>query len=1143
MKKRLKRTISLVLASALLLALLPAGVLAAGVEGHWAARYIQTASDNGWISAEAADPDAAVTRAEAAEILGKALGSTVSAGEDAGGALTRQDAIVMLAEAFGLEASDKDAAAGFSDWADVADSARDAVAAAVEQGIVNGVGGSRLAPTQAVTLGELVKMAALARESAETGETALRAGAGNGEIVFSQDMFPVEGFNGVIHDNPYARVLLLDDGTTRVAIAAVELVNIPADGITLCQQVISEKTGTPIENVWVHATHAITTPHGPSDEQQLALYMESLNAAITEAAEEAMASFQPAVMGIGTGTCDVNANRDIEINGEQYYGLGSTEPSNKTMTIVRFDGADGSPIGFFISYGIKPTAIDNVEMSAGTRQISSDVPGLACRLMEEEFGAPALFCMPAAGDQIPKETTMYYELKDGEAVLTETSVEDGLEIVDRLGTEMGETAIEIAESISAAGSDQVIGIGNTALTATTTNRDGSTGEVDVPVSAITLGDDLAFVGFQPELNCTTELELWDASPYAHTLLVSFLNGENKYMPDEHAYDVQSWEYKRTSYERGTAEKLVSAAAELLESMKSGGSAPAGGNISADDAIAGIETIGFVDNDGAKLSAIVVEYAADLSGAEVSTDTFEVYNYGISQGDAACEIGSDPGKPVKAYVNDKPEISAEGGSGTGSYVIIEVNTDYQLGSVCKKYLAAMAAGVKQVKEIVTANATIAPSSKEVGNYVHEVVENVKPSGDVSYDEWDLAKDGTYTITNIAEFQLFTKENGTAFHATNCFEEATGEYVDVDLPYALYVPADYDASKEYALVIQVEDAGFLGDDPMITLTESQACANFASEDVQQIVKDAHGLAGIIVVSPQISEALRSTRDNWSLSAAVPATWQLLDSLTEKYNINMDHIYGTGQSMGGMQIVAMAAQRDNYFAGIWANGCQWGSNYDLEDGYNGATYYETPVDGVYVTGKDADGNEVDYRNWYYMVSDDNILITNCAGDAFSTQTWKELDFLYHDLAGTDLIYENYMAIWNPLTTSVDEQNAAAKAVMEKAAAESDLGFVWTAFEGGDHMATWIYSHAVFAHYEWLLTQSRDAEMERGKLECLTNNFEYAEEQDTSAARELAPDADGNMVYYATGKLGAGTADYNGCWLKMGTATLKAPNWKPGE
>ena len=111
-----------------------------------------------------------------------------------------------------------------------------------------------------------------------------------------------------------------------------------------------------MENIWIHATHAITTPHAPSDSAQLALYVKSVTAAVTEAAEQAADTFQPAVMGIGTGTSDVNSNHGIQLSDGWYIGMNSTMPSNKEMTILRFDSLDGDPIGFFISYGIKPTA-------------------------------------------------------------------------------------------------------------------------------------------------------------------------------------------------------------------------------------------------------------------------------------------------------------------------------------------------------------------------------------------------------------------------------------------------------------------------------------------------------------------------------------------------------------------------------------------------------------------------------------------------------------------------------------------------------------------------------------------------------------------------------------------------------------------
>jgi hypothetical protein len=358
------------------------------------------------------------------------------------------------------------------------------------------------------------------------------------------------------------------------------------------------------------------------------------------------------------------------------------------------------------------------------------------------------------------------------------------------------------------------------------------------------------------------------------------------------------------------------------------------------------------------------------------------------------------------------------------------------------------------------------------------------------------------------------------------------VDVDLPYALYVPEDYDASKKYALILQIHDAGFMGTDPMITLTESQGCVNFASDEAQQIVKD-QGLAGLIVVAPQFEDSIRTTRDNYSTSAGVPATWQLLDYLTETYNIDMDHIYGTGQSMGGMQVVAMAAQRDNYFAGIWANGCQWGNNYNLEAPYadrsGSAVYYEAPADGTIIWTQDADGNEVDYRNWYYMISDDNVLITNCTGDKFSTTVWTELAYLYSDLAGVTIPKVTF----NPITDSDEDQEAAVTALLT---GDSDTGFYWTAMDGGNHMATWIYSHGVWAHTQWLLSQTRQTENDRDKLD-LDKPFVRAAEQDTSAEREI----NGSGAYFVTGEYGSGTADYNsGLFGMQGTPSEgREPGW----
>ncbi len=532
-------------------------------------------------------------------------------------------------------------------------------------------------------------------------------------------------------------------------------------------------------------------------------------------------------------------------------------------------------------------------------------------------------------------------------------------------------------------------------------------------------------------------------------------------------------------------------------------------VSADEAIKSVTTEGFVDTDGAKVSKIIVEYVVDMTGADVSLDDYITDNYGVSQGDAACEVGSNPGNPTDVSVD-------------GKKVVIELNTDYQLGSVAKTYQLAMYAGVKQVNDITLADGTVIKASeKEVINYTATEVKGFKGTSIYNY-----ANEGTYVIKGIEGYQIFSKEAGTAFHAENCFEEATGEYIDVDLPYALYVPEDYDVSKQYAVVLHIHDAGFLGDDPMITLTEAQGPYNFASDEVQQILKD-QDLGGLIVVAPQINNDLRSTRDNWTTSAAVPATWQLMDTITETYNVDMNHIYATGQSMGAMQVLEMAAERDNYFAGILPIGCQWGTNYNKEADYQGAGYFTAPADGEIIWTVDADGNPCDYRNWFYMISDDNILLLNCVGDTFSTGVWNELKWLYSDLADAQFP----KLTWNPLELNKEEQNAK---LQELLAMESDLGFYWGAFEGGNHMATWIYGHGVTDAYNWLFTQTRESELAREKL-ALDKPFELADKQIKTEERLLKDD-----VYFLTGKLGAGTADYNTTTYGKGGKLETYPNWK---
>ena len=560
--------------------------------------------------------------------------------------------------------------------------------------------------------------------------------------------------------------------------------------------------------------------------------------------------------------------------------------------------------------------------------------------------------------------------------------------------------------------------------------------------------------------------------------------------------------------------------------------------SADSAIVGVFTTGTVEVDGAKAQAIAIKYNVELAGANIDASTFEVWDYAQGQ---AVELGVNPGAVKSVYIDNEP-FDTDGKTGSGNYVVIVLNTDYQLAAV-PTYQAAMAAGIKQVAAFTTTAAvTVDASATQFTNYT--VVAGTNFQGATTYTS--TANANTFNLTNVSGFKRYTNDtaavlgytpDGAAFHATNAFDEADGLLHDVDLPYALYVPADYDASKKYMLVLHVEDAGALGTDPNITLTEAKANANYASAAVQKLAKD-QGYAGLIVVAPQIPTALRSTRDNYSMSAAIPATWQLLDYITSQYNVDTDRIYASGQSMGGMQVVEMAAQRDNYFAAVWPIASQWGNNSSLNVPFDGAAYY--PSTDATIWTKDAHGNTADYRNWYYMISDDNILIDDCIGDNFSTSIWTEAAVLYKDITASsiDIRGTRYTA-FNPLTVSLDDQNTAVGALVTASEFQNpDFGILWQAYVGGNHEATWIYAHKIFANYQWLLSQTRTSEMNRAKLD-LNKPFVAAATQLTDATHLMF----NGTSYYKTAAVGSGTVGYNTTFEDPFGDILREPGWTAAE
>ncbi len=536
-------------------------------------------------------------------------------------------------------------------------------------------------------------------------------------------------------------------------------------------------------------------------------------------------------------------------------------------------------------------------------------------------------------------------------------------------------------------------------------------------------------------------------------------------------------------------------------------------------IKSVKSYGFVDLEGAKVSAIIVEYRQEVKASSVDAAKYAITDYTIlqeQQNGYAKTIETDrdsvkgnEGQIERVYVNDRPSPSPDGGTSQGRYVIIEVNTDYVLTGQNLVWQTTMMAGVRQTEAIEGVSGTIAPGTEEVGNYTTEqregwggrtqTVITTDPAGIILPE---FGEGSGWTIHRIG--------NG-AYAAKHCYSEYTGEYYDFELPYAIYVPKKevLEANRgNVGLTIHMEHAGANSTEPMAAITSSRAAVIHAGKEVQAI-------RPTIVLVPQIEESRRTTNDLVASSEANAAIWQLINSVLTTYKgyIDENRIYGTGQSMGGMCILNMAAQRDNFFAGIVATGAQWSNNYDKTFQNGGQRTPDNDSSSFNGYGFDREN----YQNWYYMVSDDNILVQTCTGDLMAFGEWKAFKE-YYEAAGTDIPYSE----WDPFLP-IEEQEANGMKLLEHDTTKPGCGITWAGFNRGSHMSTWKYGYQVFYPFRWLYAQTRQTEILREKMEGLRNPW-------------LGRDADGKV------RKGSGTYRLNSAqFTPNGADVIYSENWTP--
>ncbi|MFK4101542.1 neutral/alkaline non-lysosomal ceramidase N-terminal domain-containing protein [Streptomyces sp. NPDC019531] len=395
-------------------------------------------------------------------------------------------------------------------------------------------------------------------------EPGLRVGVTKADItpVDLTGLHPMPGAFSGVHDPLFLRALYLSDGETETALVSLDLIE--AGDITPVRERIERELGIPADHVMITATHTHNAPriadvspgalaHAGGPESFA--YTETVYDRIVDALREARAGARPARFGAGTGTADVNVNRETYTEHGWRLGHNPEGPSDKTVSVLKFEALDGTPIALLVNYAVHSTVV------FGTGEVSADLAGAACRYVEERYDGDvvALWTPGALGDQAPR---VDLGVPFGVAP-TEPQRAHAYAAMDAQGLIVGAEVVRVAGGLG--GLTGVVRIDAGQLTVPCPVKAGhdvmesmrqeAVDTVPLRLALIRLNE-VALAGVSGEVVTEIHRRLQKESPLSRTVLISLANDRIGYLPDDARFDRPVHSVNGCPIARGHAEAAI-----------------------------------------------------------------------------------------------------------------------------------------------------------------------------------------------------------------------------------------------------------------------------------------------------------------------------------------------------------------------------------------------------------------------------------------------------------------------------------------------------------------------------------------------------------------------------------------------------------
>lgn len=407
-----------------------------------------------------------------------------------------------------------------------------------------------------------------------------------------------------IHDDLYAKALVIESDSIKVAIVSCDLSRVTAKIVSEVRNLVEKSIGIPPDHIMIGATHTHTGPVLPDEENNdklreksseiLDLFISKLPGLIAESIIKANTALTPAKFSIGLGH-----EESISFNRRYYMTDGTVgwNPGKLNSKIIKTAGPidpdvfvlyaetlENKPISTFVNFALH---LDNI----GGTEISADIPFTLSNILNKIKGQEmvTMFSQGCSGNvnhinvkSSEKQSSQFESQRlgtvlSGEVIKTYTRLQTldinnisvKREIVKLPLPEISPDEIpkarEIAATYGKPDAAPFIQLVNASKVIDVYGRKGK--PLDAEIQVFTLGDKLAIVSLPGEIFTELGMYIKNRSPFQYTIIVELANGSIGYVPDRKAYIEGNYEPISSRCAPGSGEILVEKALELLNELK------------------------------------------------------------------------------------------------------------------------------------------------------------------------------------------------------------------------------------------------------------------------------------------------------------------------------------------------------------------------------------------------------------------------------------------------------------------------------------------------------------------------------------------------------------------------------------------------